>query len=229
MFRMREVEIRACIFDLDGVIVDTAKYHFSAWRRLANSLGFDFTEAQNETLKGVSRMKSLELILEMGGVEKSEEERIALAAKKNDWYLELINEMDESEILPGIQPFLDGLQAEGIKIGLGSASKNAPTILDKVGLTSYFETIIDGSKTTKGKPHPQVFLLGAEALGVSPENVLVFEDAPKGVEAAKAGGMFCIGIGEQEVLGKADYVMPGFDGVDTGIFEKLSTTVGTDK
>ena len=218
---MSQANIQACIFDLDGVIVDTAKYHFTAWRRLANSLGFDFTEVENEQLKGVSRIKSLEIILGIGGVEKTTEEIQALAVQKNDWYLTLIDEMDKSEILQGVETFLKELQEKGIKIALGSASKNAPVILGKVGLTHFFEAVIDGTKTTKGKPHPQVFLMGAEALGVKPENCLVFEDAPKGVEAALAGNMYCIGIGETENLGKAQHVMKGFDNVTTDIFKKL--------
>lgn len=219
---MSQTNIQACIFDLDGVIVDTAKYHFTAWRRLANSLGFDFTEAENEQLKGVSRIQSLEIILGLGGVEKTAEEIQALAVKKNDWYLDLINEMDENEILPGIESFLKELQEKGIKIALGSASKNAPIILDKVGLTHFFEAVIDGTKTTKGKPDPQVFQMGAEALGVEAENCLVFEDAPKGVEAALAGNMYCIGIGEVENLGKAHHVMRSFENVTTDIFKQLN-------
>lgn len=218
---MSQANIQACIFDLDGVIVDTAKYHFTAWRKLANSLGFDFTEAENEQLKGVSRIKSLEIILGIGAVEKTAEEIQALAVKKNEWYLNLIGEMNKSEILPGVETFLNELQSKGIKIALGSASKNAPVILEKVGLTHFFEAIIDGSKTTKGKPHPQVFLMGAEALGVAPKHCLVFEDAPKGVEAALAGNMYCIGIGTKENLGKAHHVMEGFQNVTTDIFKQL--------
>ena len=219
---MEKSNIQACIFDLDGVIVDTAKYHYLAWKRLANSLGFDFTEEQDEQLKGVSRIKSLELILEIGGVSKTEEEILELATKKNEWYLDLIAKMDESEILAGVDTFLTELKGKGIKIALGSASKNAPVILDKVGLTHFFEAIIDGTKTTKGKPHPQVFLYGAEALGIAPEHCLVFEDAPKGVEAALAGGMYCVGVGEEEHLGKAHKVINGFEGVTTDIFNHLN-------
>ncbi len=219
---MGELKIEACLFDLDGVIVDTAKYHFEAWRKLANSLGFDFTEEQNEQLKGVSRIKSLEIILEIGGVKLSDEEINRLAYQKNEWYLELIGDMDETEILPGVAEFLSELQSKGIRIGLGSASKNAPTILEKVGLMPFFEVVIDGSKTTKGKPHPQVFQMGAAGLGIEPENCLVFEDAPKGVDAALAGGMYCIGIGQEEHLGKAHHVMPGFEGVTTSVFKYLN-------
>lgn len=219
---MAKADIKACIFDLDGVIVDTAKYHYLAWRKLANSLGFDFTEEQNELLKGVGRIQSLELILEIGGVSKTEEEILDLATKKNEWYLSLIEEMDESEILSGVSDFLVELKENGIRIALGSASKNAPRILDKVGLTHFFEVIIDGSKTTKGKPHPQVFLYGTTALGIEPKNCLVFEDAPKGVDAALAGGMYCVGVGEEEHLGKAHKVIKGFEGITMDIFNHLN-------
>jgi beta-phosphoglucomutase len=210
--------IKACIFDLDGVLVDTAKYHFRAWRRLANQLGFDFTERENEKLKGVSRVQSLDLILSWGGVVKTAEEKAALAATKNDWYVELISSMTPAETLEGVPAFLDKLRAGKVKIALGSASKNAQTILRKIGLTPYFDALIDGNKTTKSKPDPQVFLLGAEALGVAPAEAIVFEDAAKGIEAALAGGFWAIGIGEQEDLKEAHAVIPGFEDYD---FEKI--------
>ena len=222
-FKIKLMRIKACLFDLDGVIVDTAKYHFNAWRRMANELGFDFTHEENEKLKGVSRMDSLNLILSWGGVEKSESEKVALAKKKNDWYVESISEMDHREILPGVVDFLNELQENGIKIGLGSASKNAPRILDAIGLTDYFETIIDGSKTTKGKPDPQVFQLGAKDLNVEPTETIVFEDAPKGIDAALAGGFYAIGVGEDTHLGHAHYVISDFEGIGLGdIMQYLS-------
>ena len=173
-------KIEACIFDLDGVICDTAKYHFKAWQRLANSLGFDFTEAENEQLKGVSRVESLNLILKWGGKDIHDaEEKAILAAQKNDWYLEYIQHMTPKETLGGVEKFLKDLQKRGIKIALGSASKNARMILDRIGLTHYFEAIIDGNSTSKSKPHPEVFLLGAEQLGVLPKNTIVFEHDEK--------------------------------------------------
>jgi beta-phosphoglucomutase len=202
--------IKGCLFDLDGVIVDTAKYHFKAWRRLANELGFDFTEEDNEHLKGVSRMESLELILKMGNHSMSEADKEAWAIKKNDWYLEYVANMDASEILPGVVDFLNGLKARQIKIGLGSASKNAPGILRQIGLYDYFDVIIDGNQTTKGKPDPQVFLMGSEALGLQPQECIVFEDAPKGAEAAKRGGFYCIGIGTPQSLPFADETIASF-------------------
>lgn len=203
--------IKACIFDLDGVIVDTAKYHFVAWRRLANELGFDFDESFNESLKGVSRMKSLELILELGGVELNESEKQAWATKKNDWYKVFIQQMTPQEILPGVVNFLDQLKATQIGIGLGSASKNAVPILKQIELFDYFDVIIDGTKTTKGKPDPQVFELGAEGLQVDPKSCIVFEDAPKGIKAALAGGFWAVGIGSVDSLGAAHKVLSGFE------------------
>lgn len=203
--------IQAILFDLDGVIVDTAKYHFAAWRRLANSLGFDFTETENEKLKGVSRIQSLKLILEWGGIQKTEEEIQQLATMKNEWYLEYVKKMDQKEILPGIEPLLQDLKAQHIKIGLGSASKNAPLILEQIGLTHYFETIIDGNTVTKSKPDPEVFLKGAEALNCPVEQCVVFEDAEKGIQAAKAAGMLAIGVGKPESLPDADHVIAGFE------------------
>jgi len=202
-------EIKAGIFDLDGVIVDTAIYHFQAWRQLANELGFDFTELQNENLKGVSRAGSLELILEWGGVMKTETERVELATRKNDWYVEMISRMTPAEILPGAKEFLITLKGAGYKTALGSASKNSGTILEKVGLSSLFDAVIDGNSVIASKPNPEVFLKGAEALGVAPDECVVFEDAIAGVEAGKTGGMKVVGIGSPEILTKADVVVPG--------------------
>ncbi len=203
--------IQACLFDLDGVIVDTAKYHYQAWRRLANELGFDLTEQENELLKGISRMESLEIILGIGKVQLSDAEKLQYASEKNTLYLELCQQMTPGDTLPGVRSFLDELKAEGIKIGLGSASKNAKVILERIDMLSYFETIVDGNRITKGKPDPEVFLMGAKDLSASPEHCVVFEDAVAGVQAAKAGGMFAVGIGEKEVLTQADIVVKGFE------------------
>ena len=202
--------IKACIFDLDGVIVDTAKYHFTAWRRLANEFGFDFTEVENEKLKGVGRMESLELILSWGGIELSEEDKKAWASKKNDWYKERILEMGTEEILEGVRAFLDELQSRNIRYALGSASKNAATVMKQIGLEHEFVAIIDGTKTTKGKPDPQVFQMGADALGIQPSECIVFEDAAKGVQAALNGGFHAVGVGKPEHLGHAHFVVPNF-------------------
>jgi beta-phosphoglucomutase len=201
--------IKACIFDLDGVIVDTAVYHYQAWKRLANSLGFDFTEHDNEQLKGVSRVRSLEIILELGGVTKTPAEQEQLATQKNEWYVEMISHMKPDEILPGAKEFVQACRDAGIKTALGSASKNSMMILDKIGMTNLFDAIIDGNKVTKAKPDPEVFLKGADELDVPPADCVVFEDAIAGVEAAKAGGMKAIGIGSPDVLKRADMVLSG--------------------
>jgi len=211
-------QIKACLFDLDGVIVDTAKYHYIAWRELANELGFEFTEEDNERLKGVSRMTSLNILLEIGGVTLSDEEKNRLAEKKNENYRTFILKMQPDEILDGAKEFLLELQQKNIRIALGWASKNAMTILDRLELTECFEAIIDGTKVTEAKPDPEVFLKGAEALGVRPEECLVFEDAEAGVEAALAGNMKCVGIGSPNNLGKAHLVI---DGLHQMTYEKL--------
>lgn len=203
--------IKACIFDLDGVIVDTAVYHYKAWKRLANWLGFDFTEYQNEQLKGVSRVRSLQLILGWGGVTKTEAEQEQLATLKNTWYMEMVNQMKPEEILPGAKEFLTTCRAVGLKTALGSASKNSMTILEKIGITDMFDAVIDGNKVSKAKPDPEVFLAGAQALGVLPEECVVFEDAIAGVEAAVAGDMKVVGIGLPDVLKGANLVIKGLD------------------
>jgi beta-phosphoglucomutase len=205
-------KISACIFDLDGVVVDTAKYHYIAWKSLANELGFDFTEEDNERLKGVSRMRSLDILLEIGGVELDEKTKLELADKKNKNYVEYILKMTPDEILPGVKDFFNELKAKGIKIALGSASKNAMTILNQLELTDYFDAVVDGTHVSNAKPDPEVFLKGAELLGVSPSECIVFEDAEAGVEAAINGNMKCVGIGSPDVLGKANIVVPGFVG-----------------
>lgn len=201
--------MKAGLFDLDGVIVDTAKFHYLAWRELANGLGFDITEAQNEHLKGISRMESLERILEMGNVTLPEDEKLRLATIKNGRYVEMIKAMPASEILPGAKDYLLQLRGRGVKIALGSASKNAELILTNLGILELFDAVIDGNKVSKSKPDPEVFLLGARELGVAPSDCVVYEDAAAGVEAAKAGGMHAVGIGRAENLPRADIVVPG--------------------
>ncbi|CCQ96377.1 Beta-phosphoglucomutase [[Clostridium] ultunense Esp] len=203
---------KAFLFDLDGVLVDTAKYHFLAWKRLANELGFDFTEEQNERLKGVSRMRSLEILLEIGNIEVGVEKKEELASKKNEWYVEYISTMDPSQILPGVKEFLQELKNAGKKTALGSASKNAMTIVTNTGLLPYFDAVIDGTKVTKAKPDPEVFLLGAKELDVEPKECVVFEDAEAGIEAAKRAGMYAVGIGSYQRLSKADLVIPSLNG-----------------
>ena len=192
--------IKGFLFDLDGVIVDTAVFHFQAWRRLAQKLGGDFTEKQNEQLKGVSRVDSLKKIIEWTGATVSDEEFQTLMVEKNEWYLELVQGLGPQDALPGALNFLQTAYDQGIKIALGSASKNAPMILDKLGITPLFTAIIDGNNVVNGKPHPEVFLKGAEALGLKPSECVVFEDSIAGVQAAKTGGMSSVGIGDAETL-----------------------------
>ncbi len=199
----------AALFDLDGVIVDTAKYHYLAWRRLANELGFDFSEAQNERLKGVSRTRSLEILLEIGRLNFDEPTKQMLAAKKNVWYVEHIQKMDASEILPGARECLMRLRARGVKTALGTASKNAPLILRNSKIENLFDAIVDGNKVTKAKPDPEVFLLGARELGVSANLCVVFEDAEAGLQAARIAGMYAVGIGKADVLKSANVVVAG--------------------
>lgn len=202
-------EFRAAIFDLDGVIVDTAKYHYLAWKRLADQLGFEFTKTDNERLKGVSRRQSLEILLKIGGLHFDNPQKEQMMAQKNDWYVDYIHQMDASEMLPGVAAYLEFLRSKGIKIALGSASKNAPLILDRLNITSLFDVIIDGNRVRRSKPDPEVFLLAAEELGVSPENCIVYEDAEAGIEAAHRAGMATIGVGKPVNLQAADMVITG--------------------
>ncbi|MVT08543.1 beta-phosphoglucomutase [Chitinophaga tropicalis] len=213
--------IEACIFDLDGVIVDTAIYHYKAWKRLANELGADFTETQNEKLKGISRVRSLELILEWGGISKTADEQAVLATRKNDWYVDMINRMTPDEILPGARELLESIRAAGIKTALGSASKNAAVILEKVGLLPLFDVLVDGNSVSSSKPDPEVFLKGAAALHAAPAKCIVFEDAIAGIEAAKAGGMKVVGVGEQAVLQGADLVVGSLEEINIQTLQQL--------
>lgn len=212
-------QIKGCIFDLDGVVVDTAKYHYLAWKKLAEELGFEFTIEDNERLKGVSRMDSLDILLQIGKMDTkfSKEEKESLAAKKNSWYVDFISKMDKSEILPGVEDFFMELKKNNIKICLGSVSKNAMTILDRIEITKYFDGIIDGNKVGKAKPDPEVFLKGSAEISIAPEYCTVFEDAVAGVEAAKRAGMHCIGIGSDKILCDADKVIPNFKNVTLDI------------
>lgn len=214
--------IQACLFDLDGVIVDTAQYHYIAWRELANDLGFDLSIEQNERLKGVSRMESLDIILGIGGIQMSEPEKLTRATTKNARYLELCMQMTPADTLPGVRDFLDELKKNNIRIGLGSASKNAKVILERIDMLDYFETVVDGNRITKGKPDPQVFLLGAQDLNIAPASCAVFEDAVAGIQSARAAGMLAVGIGEKSVLTEADVVVPGFLGFNVARLEAFA-------
>lgn len=214
------IQITACIFDLDGVIVDTAGYHYTAWRDTAKQWDIDLTIEENEKLKGVSRIDSLRHILSLGDITLSEAEINQHCTLKNDHYLTLIAKMDESELLPNVKEFLEELSGLGIKIGLGSASKNAPLIIKKTGIDQYFESVISGNDVINGKPHPETFLKGADQLCVSPESTIVFEDSQKGITAAKQGGFYTVGIGNPQDLAEADMVIPGFNNTS---FQSLLT------
>lgn len=206
--------MKLAIFDLDGVIVDTAEFHYLAWKRLSEILQIPFSRQDNERLKGVSRRHSLEILLELGGKKKSEKEKQRLAALKNSWYVEYLLEMDSSEILPGVLPLLETLRETGVKVALGSASKNAPLILRKLQLTPYFDAVVDGNTVSQAKPHPEVFLQAASRLGVKPAGTAVFEDAQAGIEAALRAGMFVVGIGDAQLLSAAHLILPGFACID---------------
>lgn len=216
-----ENEIKAVIFDLDGVITDTAEYHFEAWRGLSEEIGVSIDRQFNEQLKGVSRMESLNRILKHGNQSKkySEEEKVELATKKNHHYRRLISAITPSDILPGILPLLEELKLRNILIGLGSASKNAPEIIQQLKLNDYFNYIVDANKVKQGKPHPETFLVGADHLNVPYKSCVGIEDAKAGVEAIKAASMFAVGVGSGEVLKKADYVVATTEELS---FEKIA-------
>ncbi len=212
---------KAFIFDLDGVIVDTAKYHFTAWQKIAAELGIEFTPEHNENLKGVSRIRSLDIILELGGINASQKDKDRWLVQKNEDYLSYLVSMDFSEILPGVVPILQFLKVNNQAIGLGSASKNARPILEKTGIISYFDAIVDGNDVTNAKPDPEVFLQAAQLLGASNKNAIVFEDSVAGIQAANIAHMISVGIGEASILREAQYIFKDFTYMDTSFIEAL--------
>ena len=212
---------KAFIFDLDGVIVDTAKYHFSAWQKIAAELGIEFTPEHNEDLKGVSRIRSLDIILQLGNMQASQEDKNRWLKQKNEDYLSYLVNMDFSEILPGVVPILQFLKDNNQPIGLGSASKNARPILEKTGIIGYFDAIVDGNDVTNAKPDPEVFLQAAKLLGATNENSIVFEDSVAGVQAANIAKMTSVGIGEEAILHEALYIFKDFTYMDTSFIESL--------
>jgi beta-phosphoglucomutase len=212
---------RGYIFDLDGVIVDTAKYHFLAWKKLANSIGIDFSQEQNEQLKGVSRVQSLEKILAWGNKTISAAHFTRLMTSKNDDYLLHVHEMSESEILPDVIKILNFLVDESQPVALGSASKNARLILNKVNLIDKFEAIVDGTNVSKAKPDPEVFLIAAKQLGMPTEDCIVFEDSVAGVQAANSANMISIGIGDAKILHEADYIFRDFTEISTDFLKEI--------
>ncbi len=196
--------MKAFLFDLDGVLVSTEHNHFLAWQRCAHSLDIAFSEKENELLKGVSRADSLKKILELGAKTISEAEFEALLKSKNDFYLESIQDLNQENLLPGVLNLLEQAKAKGIRLGVGSSSKNANFILDKLHIRNYFEVVIDGNGVKDPKPHPEVFLNGASALGLDPSVCMVFEDAASGIAAAKAGGFTAVGVGNPHIADIAD-------------------------
>jgi len=215
------LKTKAFIFDLDGVIVDTAKYHYLAWKKLANNLNIDFTHEHNELLKGVSRVRSLEIILGLGNVEASDEQKNEWLIQKNKEYLEYIDKMDDSEILPGVIDVLNFLKENNQPIILGSASKNARPILEKVNILNYFDDIVDGNDVSNAKPDPEVFIVGAKKANQTNENSIVFEDSVAGIEAANVAGMTSIGIGEASVLNEAKYNFKNFTEISEDFLVEL--------
>lgn len=199
--------IKACIFDLDGVIVDTAHYHFLAWKRLATELDIDLTPADNEKLKGVSRIDSLKIILSLGNKVLPAARMEELANRKNRWFVEYVEAMKPEEIFPGVKDLIATLRKQSLKIALASSSKNAGRVVELLGVAGLFDAMVDGTMITHSKPDPEIFLQAAQRLGVDPRYCLVFEDAEAGVEAALRAGMRCVGVGSPEQLGKADLVV----------------------
>ncbi|ANU22039.1 beta-phosphoglucomutase [Planococcus donghaensis] len=197
------------IYDLDGILTDTAEFHYLAWHKLAEELGISFDRQFNEQLKGINRMDSLDRILALDPSkgQLSTDRKLELASQKNDYYLTLIEEITPAHILPGMVDFLDANKKTNAKIALGSASKNAPAILEKLGLTSYFDYIVDAAKVKKGKPDPETFTAAADALGIDYSNCIGIEDASAGVEAVNRAGMFSVGVGDSAHLSHADYLV----------------------
>lgn len=215
--------IQAFIFDLDGVLTDTAEYHFLAWKQLATQLGIEFSRADNELLKGVDRMGSLELILQLGQKQLSQDEKLMLAEQKNAEYLKLVESMSPADLFPGVLPLFSSLKAAGVKTALASASKNAALVLQKLCIPDLFDYVADSNLIKNGKPDPEIFLTCVQALGVAPERCIGVEDAPAGVTAIKAAGMYALGIGEPHALTQADLVIPAISALDPTLLTKLLT------
>ena len=215
---------KAFIFDLDGVIVDTAKYHYLAWQKIASRLGIEFTHEHNEQLKGVSRVRSLDIILELGNIEATQEDKDKWLIEKNEDYLSYIRQMKNDEILEGVVPVLQYLKEKNQKIALGSASKNARPILEKVGILHFFNAIVDGNDVTNAKPDPEVFVRAAQMLGLPSKGAIVFEDSVAGIQAANNAGMVSVGIGNAEILHEAQYNFKDFTEITSDFLQKILNT-----
>ncbi|AEB30051.1 beta-phosphoglucomutase [Carnobacterium sp. 17-4] len=201
--------IKGFIFDLDGVLTDTAEYHYQAWKRMANKLGIPLDREMNEQLKGISRMDSLERILALGNqTEKySVEEKKQLADGKNEDYKKLILSVTPNDLLPGIADLLADLKKENIRLALASASKNGPVIMEKLGIADLFDTVVDPASLANGKPNPEIFIKGVEQLQLKPEECVGVEDAQAGIESINAAGIFSVGVGTKEMMRNADYAV----------------------
>ncbi|WP_374764187.1 beta-phosphoglucomutase [Yunchengibacter salinarum] len=211
---MADTAFKAVIFDLDGVITDTAHYHFLAWQRLAHQLGVSFEAQDNEALKGLGRRESLEEILKKGGIALDEAEKDRLAAEKNAHYQDLITALGPDDLLPGVAAAFDQIRAAGCAIGLASASRNAATVVRALGISHRFDVMGDAAKVANSKPAPDIFLANAEALGLDPAHCLGVEDAASGVTAIKRAGMTALGVGSAHILAEADYVIPAMTAFD---------------
>lgn len=212
---------KAFIFDLDGVIVDTAKYHYLAWQKIASRLNINFTHEHNELLKGVSRINSLDIILGLGSVEATQEEKEIWLSEKNEDYLNYIAAMQADEILEGVVPVLEFLRQNNQPVALGSASKNARPILEKVNILHYFDAIVDGNDVTNAKPDPEVFLKAAELVNMPAAGAVVFEDSVAGIQAANRAGMVSIGIGNSAILHEAHHNFNDFTEIHTDFLQTL--------
>ena len=212
--------MKAVLFDLDGVVVYTDAYHYRGWKRLADEEGWRFEESLNDQLRGVSRMASLQIILDHNGIDIPEERKGELADRKNEYYREMLQEVDESALVVGALDFIREIRFRGIRTGLGSSSKNALTVLTALGIKDLFEAIVTGLDITRSKPDPEIFLLGAQRLGLDPADCVVFEDAVSGVEAANAAGMISVGFGPTEGLADAnpDLLLPDYAALDVDAF-----------
>ncbi|MDF1569367.1 MAG: beta-phosphoglucomutase [Spirochaetaceae bacterium] len=207
--------IRAAIFDLDGVVVDTSAHHYAAWKSLADEMEIPFDQNENERLKGVSRMESLEIILSLSQkpLHLSVQQKSLLASKKNEAYMEAISRLSPKDLLPGVREFITDCRKHEMKTAIASASRNAPSVISSLRISSLFDTIVDGNRVHNAKPDPEVFLVAASILDIPPEDCVVFEDAAAGVEGALKAGMRCVGVGDPSTLFRAHYVISGFSGL----------------
>jgi beta-phosphoglucomutase len=215
---MDERVLEAVIFDLDGVVVYTDAYHYKAWKKLADREGWKFDETLNDRLRGVSRMASLQIILDHNGIDLPDDQKAALATVKNEDYKAFLEEIDDSALVVGSLDFIRALRNRGVPTGLGSSSKNAAVVLEKLGIADLFDAVVTGNDISRSKPDPEIFLKGAGRLGVAPERTWVFEDAASGVDAARAGGMVSVGFGPSEGLDHADIRVHSFAEIDVDTF-----------